>query len=128
MDNFDNDFNNYNRQPNHEHNLRYGMRGMDHYRDQGFDDDDTEFATDFMTNDVTDGNSTSGALIAGVAGMVATVIALFAYSFILGAIGIGLGLFAVAKGNKVIGYITIGIGALAIATMLFSNGPFMSIF
>jgi len=127
MDNFDNDFNNYNRQPNYDRNSRYGMRGMDHYRDQEFDDD-TEFATDFMTNEVTDGNSTSGALIAGVAGMVAAVIALFAYSFILGAIGIGLGLFAVARGNKIIGYIAIGIGALAVAIMLFSNVPFMSIF
>ena len=126
MDNFDNDFNNYNRQPNHEYNARE-RRGSHHNLNRKVDQD-TEFATDFMSNEVTDGNSTSGALIAGVAGVVASVIALFAYSFILGAIGIGLGLFAVAKGNKVIGYVTMGIGILAVGASLFSNAPFMSIF
>jgi hypothetical protein len=127
MDNFDNDFKGYDKQPNHEINSRYGRHNRDDYQGRRFNDD-TEFATDFMTNDMIDGNSTSGALIAGGLGMAVGVVALFAYSFVLGAIGIGLGLFAVAKGNKIIGFITIGIGVIAVATMLFSNGPFMSMF
>jgi len=125
MNKFDNDFNNYKGQPNHELNSRYGGR-RDH---RGLKyDDDTEFATDFLANDVTDGNSTSGALIAGGLGMVASIVALFTYPFVLGMAGIALGCYAVAKGNKILGYLTIGIGLLAAVMPLFYTGPFMSIF
>ena len=127
MDNFDNDFNNYDGQPNHEINSRYGKSSAyhDHKRSKR---DDTEFATDFLTNDATDGNATSGALIAGISGLAASVAALFTYSFVLGIIGIALGCFAVAKGNKIIGFMAIGIGFLAAVTPLFYTGPFMSLF
>ena len=127
MDKYDNDFNNYKCQPNHETNSRYGRsRSSDDRLD--LRDDDTEFATDFLANGVTDGNSTSGALIAGILGLVASVMALFTHPLMLGLAGIALGCFAVAKGNKIVGYLTIGIGLLAVAVPLFYTGAFMSMF
>ena len=133
MDNFDNnefnnDFNNYERQPNHEMNSRYG-RGRtinEHHRRSKFDD--TEFAADFLANDYSSGDSTTAGLIVGVAGLVAAVVALFTYPIVLGIVGIALGIYAVAKGNKVIGYLTIGIGLLAAVIPLFYTGPFITIF
>ena len=126
MDNFDNnDFNNYNRQPNHEINSRHGRPSAD--RRSRFDDD-TEFSADFLTNDFIRGNSTTGAVIAGIVGLAATIVALFTYPLVLGILGIGLGCYAIAKGNKVLGYLTIGIGLLAIVMPIFYTGPFISIF
>ena len=126
MDNFDNDFNNYERQPNHEINARYG-RPYKEYR--GLRDDDTEFSTDFLTSDVTtDTSSTGSALVAGAAGMIASIAALFTAPFLLGIVGIALGFFAAAKGNKVLGYLTIGVGLLAAVIPLFYTGPFISLF
>jgi len=127
MDKYDNDFNNYKCQPNHEVNSRYGkLRATDDRL--SLREDDAEFATDFLTNDATDGNATSGALIAGVLGLAASVLALFTYPLMLGIVGIALGCFAVAKGNKIIGYLTIGIGLLAAVMPLFYTGPFISMF
>ena len=126
MNRFDDDFNNYRGQPNHEFNSRYG-RGRNDRRGRRYDDD-TEFAADFLTDDVTDGNATSGALIAGGLGLAASVVALFTYPLVFGLLGIALGAFAVAKGNKVLGYLTIGVGLLAAVMPLFYTGPFMSLF
>ena len=127
MDNFDNDFNNYERQPNHEVNSRHS-RSRDEHRRRSRKYDDSEFAADFLANDLIGGNSTTGALIAGIVGLIASFVALFTYPFVLGIAGIALGVYAVAKGNKIIGYLTIGIGLLAAVMPLFYTGPFMSIF
>ena len=129
MDNFDNnDLNNYERQPNHEINSRYGRsrdRDNNHRRSRY---DDTEFSADFLTNDITSGDSTTGALIAGVVGLVAAIVALFTYPLVLGIVGIALGCYTVAKGSKILGFLTIGIGVLATVMPLFYTGPFISIF
>jgi len=129
MDKFDNDFNNYDGQPNHELNSRYGRTHNEHERRRSRYED-TEFAADLLTNanDVTDGNSTSGAVIAGGVGLAASIVALFTYPLALGIVGIALGCYAVAKGNKVLGFLTIGIGILAAVMPLFYTGPFISIF
>jgi len=123
MDNFDNDFNNYEGQPNHEVNSRYG-RSYKEYR--GLRDDD-EFAAEFLADDVTN-EATSGAVIAGVLGTIASIVALFMYPVILGIVGIALGCFAVAKGNKVLGFIAIGVGILSAIMPMVYNGPFVSMF
>ena len=123
MDNFDNnDLNNFERQPNHEINTRHRRaRNLRRY-------DDTEFATDFLANDLTDVNSTSAALIAGIVGLVAAFVALFTYPLVLGIVGIGLGIYTVVKGNKILGFLAIGVGVLASVIPLFYTGPFISIF
>ena len=126
MNNFDNDVNNYKGQPNHELNSRNGK--SDSYNSYHESRNDTEFASDFLSNDLVGGDSTSGALIAGSLGLAATVVALFVYSFILGAIGIALGCYAVIKGAKIIGISTICIGLLAMSIPLFYNNSFMSLF
>ena len=126
MNNFDNDFNNYERQPNHEMNSRHGRSRDEHRRRPKYDD--SEFAADFLTNDLIGGNATTGAMIAGIVGLLSSVVALFTYPLILGVVGIALGIYAVTKGNKILGYITIGIGLLAAVMPLFYTGPFMSIF
>ncbi|MCL1989930.1 MAG: hypothetical protein FWG67_03485 [Defluviitaleaceae bacterium] len=125
MDNFKNDFKDYEEQPNHEINSRYGRSPYKEYRSL---ENDTEFATDFLTSDGTDGNSTSGALIAGMLSMLASIAALFTYPLFLGIVGIALGCFSVAKGNKVIGYIGIGVGVLAMVISMLYRGSFISLF
>ena len=125
MDKFDNDLNRHERQPNHELNSRRGSLYNEHRRTRY---EDSEFAADLLANDVTDGNSTSGAVIAGGVGLAASVVALFTYPVILGLAGIALGCYAVAKGNKILGFLTIGIGLLAAIMPLFYTGPFMSMF
>ena len=127
MDNFENDFNNYERQPNHEINSRHGRgRSRNEHQRSGYND--TEFAADFLANDFTSGDSTSGAMIASWVGLAAVIVALFTYPLILGIVGIALGCYAVAKGNKILGYLTIGIGLLATVMPLFYTGPFISLF
>lgn len=126
MNNLDNDVNNYKGQPNHEINSRYGKSNS--YNDHKNSKDETEFASDFLSNDFVGGDSTSGALIAGCLGLAATFAALFAYSFILSAIGIALGCYAVAKGAKILGAVTVCLGLLAMVTPLFFNASFMSLF
>ena len=124
MDNFDNnDFNNFERQPNHEINTRHRRARNEHQRKY----DDTEFAADFLANDITEVNSTS-ALIAGIVGLVAAVVALFTFPLVLGIVGIALGIYTVVKGNKILGFLAIGIGILATVMPLFYTGPFISIF
>lgn len=126
MDNYDNDFNNYDHQPNHEINSRHGRSRSTHSR-LNLREDHSEFATDFLVDEVKDGNSTSGALIAGALGLAASVMALFMHPLILGIMGISFGCFAIAKGNKIIGYLAIGIGLLAAILPMFYTGPVMSI-
>jgi len=128
MDNFDNnEFNNYERQPNHEINSRHG-RGRSRNERRRPRLDDTEFAAEFVANDFTGGDTASGPLIAGIVGLVAAVVALFTYPLVLGMAGIALGIYAVVKGNKILGFLTIGIGLLAAVMPLFYTGPFISIF
>ena len=125
MDNFDNnDLNNFERQPNHEINTRH-RRSRNELRSKY---DDTEFAADFLANDVRSGNSINGAMIAGIVGLLSVVVALFTFPLVLGLVGIALGIYAVVKGNKVLGFLTIGIGVLAVVMPLFYTGPFISIF
>jgi hypothetical protein len=123
---------NHDKQPNHELNERQrklnssnsyiGPRNSDSY--------DEEFAADLLNLDgsMSSGDATSGAMILGFLGLVATIIALFNYSFILGAVGIALGVYAVSKGAKFLGIATICIGLVAVVFPLFYNGPFMSLF
>jgi len=125
MDNFDNDFNNYERQPNHEVNSRYGNT----YRKyDGIDNDDTEFATDFFARGEDVHNATSGAVVAGIISVIASFIALFTYPIALGIAGIALGGFSIAKGNKSLGYLGIFIGVIAVATSIIFGGSMLSLF
>jgi len=135
MDKFDNDFNNYEGQPNHEINSRYGRHHgrPPHERHERHElhhsrYDDNEFAADFVADSPRGGDATSGAVIAGIVGVVAGFIALFIYPLALGLVGVALGCYAIAKGNKVLGYTAIGIGLLAAVMPLFSTGPFISLF
>jgi len=117
---------NHDKRPNYDLNERH-RNSYDH-RKYPYSYDE-EFAADLLELDRDiSGDATSGAVIFGFIGLVAAVIALFNYSFILGAAGIALGCYAVAKGAKVLGYITVGIGLLAAIFPLFYNGPFMSLF
>jgi len=125
MDNFDNDFNNYEGQPNHEINSRYGNP---YRRYDGLRNDDTEFATDFLANNEEAHNATSGAVIAGIISVIASLIALFTFPIALGIAGIALGGFSVAKGNKALGYLGIFIGLLAVATPILFGGSIISLF
>lgn len=125
MDQFNNDFNNYEGQPNHEMNARYG--GSNYQSHRNFRDNE-EFATEFLTSEIRNTDATSGAVIAGVAGTIASVAALFAYPLILGVIGFALGCFAIAKGNKVLGYIAVATGIFAAIMPWLNNGPFISMF
>ena len=127
MDNFDNnDFNNYERQPNHEMNSRHGRNRSPYDRNRRRSND-TEFAADFVANEM-GGDATNVALITGVVGVIAAVVALFTYPVMLGIVGIALGCYAVAKGNKIVGFLAIGIGLLAAAMPLIFDGSFISIF
>jgi len=116
MKNYDNDFNNYEGQPNHEVNSKFG-RGYDN-----------EFATDFLSNDHLIHDATTGANISGIVGIIASLAALTVYPLILGSIAVALGAFSVSKGNKTLGYTSIGIGLLAVATSFILTGPILSIF
>lgn len=110
---------NHDKQPNHELNERH--RKLNSY--------DEEFATDLLDHDRDiSGDATSGAVIFGFIGLAATIMALFNYSFILGAVGIALGCYTVAKGAKILGMATICIGLLAVVFPLFYSGPFISLF
>ena len=129
MDNFNNnDFNNYERQPNHEINSRHG-RNRSHYDRSRRRSNDSEFAAEFVANnDVTGGDATNIALITGVVGLIAAVVALFTYPIMLGIVGIALGCYAVAKGNKIVGFLAIGIGLVAAAMPFLFDGSFISMF
>ena len=129
MDNFNNnDLNNYERQPNHEENSRHGRNrsNFDRSRRRA---NDSEFAAEFVANnDMTDGNATNIALITGVVGLIAAVVALFTYPVMLGILGIALGCYAVAKGNKIVGFLAIGVGLVAAVMPLLFDGAFISMF
>lgn len=122
---------NHGKQPNHELNERHRkLNSYDHDRSpKGMYAYDEEFAADLLDLDRDiPGDATSGAVIFGFIGLVATIVALFNYTFILGAIGIALGCYAVAKGAKILGISTICVGLLAIVFPLFYTGPFISLF
>ena len=130
MDNFDNDFNNFEGQPNHEMNARRG-RSLRSYDDYGYAefDRDVEFAADFaMDDERVSGNATSGAMIAGGLGLVASLAAMFMHPLILGIVGIALGIFAFSKGNKIVGAISVLMGLVAVVVPMFTTGPFFTLF
>jgi len=129
MDNFNNDFNNFERQPNHELNARYGRiaRGYDSYDD--YDGLDEEFAAEFLAESYDfKENSTSGALIAGALGIIAALVGMFMHPVVLGLSGIALGGYAFAKGNKTAGIIAIIMGVIAAAMPVVHTGAFYTLF
>lgn len=88
---------------------------------------DEEFSTDLLDRDSNfSQDATSGSVILGFIGLVATIVALFHYSFLIGAIGVILGCYAVAKGAKILGVTTICIGILALAFQLVGHAPLLS--
>ena len=117
-------------QPNHDLNERYRKLNSDNYIGPRYSDSyDEEFAADLLDLDGDiSRDATSGAMILGFLGLAATIIALFNYSFILGAVGIALGCYAASKGAKFLGIATICIGLVAAVYPIFFNGPFMSLF
>jgi len=128
MDNFDNDFNNFEGQPNHEYNARHArpLRSFDDYSSR-YDDD--EFAAELLAdNRDLGGNSTSGAMVAGGLGILAALVGMFMHPLILGLLGLALGGYAFAKGNKTVGVISMIMGVIAAAVPLFHTGPFFTLF
>ena len=128
MDNKENDFNNFEHQPNHEQNTRHA-RQLRNFNDYNSRYDNEEFASELLAdNGALDGNSTSGAMISGGLGIVAGLVAMFMYPMILGLTAIGLGGYAFAKGNKTGGVISVIMGVIAAAAPLFFGGAFYSMF
>jgi len=128
MDNFENDFNNFEGQPNHEQNTRHErqLRNFDDYNSRY---NDEEFSADLLANNRDlDGNSTSGAMISGGLGIVAGLVGMFMHPLILGLIAIVLGGYAFAKGNKIVGAISIIMGVIAAIAPIFFDGAFYSMF
>jgi len=133
MDNHNNDFNNYEGQPNHELNERYGRKDSDYDRPGRESDrlrryNDEEFATEFITDDHHDGNATSGSMIAGALGIITAIVAMFMHPVLFGLIGVALGIFAFSKGNKIIGIVAILMGLMAAAMPVLHTGPLFSMF
>ena len=134
MDNFDKDYNNYEGQPNHEINSKYGksndsgygvnMYGFDHRSYSA--DNDEEFAAEFLQRDYTHGDSTTGALIAGGLGLLLSIIALFRHPVLFGLMGVVLGIYGVAKGNKTLGFLAIAVGLVASLASFIVAGAFLA--
>ena len=128
MDNKENDFNNFEGQPNHEYNARHSrqLRSFDDYSSRYNDD---EFAAELLAdNRDLDGNSTSGAMIAGGLGILASLIAMFMYPVALGLVGVALGIYAFMRGNKIIGVISVIMGIIAAAAPILFTGAFYTMF
>jgi len=127
MENFDNDFNNYQGQPNHELNSRSRYGVTDSYK-RLKSADESEFASDFLADDLATSEMNDGALIASIVGLAVTILALFAYSTVFGLIGIALGIYATFNNSKILGALTIFIGIVAVVTQILYNISFMSRF
>ena len=123
MDDFNNDYNKF-EDPDYE--MRRYQNPYQRY--EGYKSDDTEFSTDFLSNNVNEHDATSGAIIAGIVGIISSLVALFMYQVVLGIAGIALGGFSVSKGNKTMGYLSIGIGVLALITPILFGGSIISLF
>ena len=129
MDNFDNDFNNFEGQPNHEENTRRGrsLRSFDDYEHSSYKDD-VEFASDLADYNKLGGNATSGAMIFGGLGIATSLAAMFMYPVILGLIGAAFGIYAFSKGNRVVGAISAIMGIVAAVAPMLTTGPFFTLF
>jgi len=126
MDNFEDDFNRHDRESENDLNSYYRNPFQPYNRFGGYRDD-SEFSTDFFT-DVNNHDATSGAIIAGIVGIISSLVALFIFPIVLGIAAIGLGGFSVSKGNKTMGYLSIAIGILALITPILYGGSVISLF
>lgn len=131
MDNFDNDFNNFEDQPNHELNSKYGRASQNHdsYIAKRQRYNDSEFAAEFASNDIDiHHNATSGALITGAIGIATMIAAMFFYPLVLGVVAMLFGAYSFSRGNKVIGLIALVGGFITAIVPMFINGALFTLF
>jgi len=130
MNDYDNDFNNYGKQPNHEINSRYGRVSWDSDGWEHEYDDYSEFASDFLSEPYTSSrnDATSGAVVAGIVGVIAGLVALFNYPYLLGGVAVILGTYAIAKGNKVLGFSAVALGIFSAILPFFFGFSFLAFF